>query len=122
MKMIRNNLLADLSKQFGLRMIKLNKFLKEERKEFVISNQVYKSGTSIGANIAESKYAQTKPDFITKLSIALKEAGETDYWIDLLFLSETIEKKEYDSLKNDLNIIIGTLIKIIKKTRDNLEE
>lgn len=120
--MIRNNLLADLSKQFGLRMIKLNKFLKEERKEFVISNQVYKSGTSIGANIAESKYAQTKPDFITKLSIALKEAGETDYWIDLLFLSETIEKKEYDSLKNDLNIIIGTLIKIIKKTRDNLEE
>ena len=122
MKMIRNNLLADLSKQFGLRMIKLNKFLKEERKELVISNQVYKSGTSIGANIAESKYAQTKPDFIAKLSIALKEAGETDYWLDLLFLSETIEQKEYDSLKNDLNIIIGTLIKIIKKTRDNLEE
>jgi len=120
--MIRNNLLADLSKQFGLRMIKLNKFLKEERKELVISNQVYKSGTSIGANIAESKYAQTKPDFIAKLSIALKEAGETDYWLDLLFLSETIEKKEYDSLKNDLNIIIGTLIKIIKKTRDNMEE
>ena len=120
--MIRNTLLADLSKQFGLRMIKLNKFLKEERKELVISNQVYKSGTSIGANIAESKYAQTKPDFIAKLSIALKEAGETDYWLDLLFLSETIEKKEYDSLKNDLNIIIGTLIKIIKKTRDNLEE
>ncbi len=120
--MIRNNLLADLSKQFGLRMIKLNKFLKEERKEFVISNQVYKSGTSIGANIAESKYAQTKPDFIAKLSIALKEAGETDYWLDLLFLSETIEQKEYDSLKNDLNIIIGTLIKIIKKTRDNMEE
>ena len=120
--MIRNNLLADLSKQFGLQMIKLNKFLKEVRKEFVISNQVYKSGTSIGANIAESKYAQTKPDFIAKLSIALKEAGETDYWLDLLFLSETIEQKEYDSLKNDLNIIIGTLIKIIKKTRDNLEE
>ena len=103
-------------------MIKLNKFLKEVRKEFVISNQVYKSGTSIGANIAESKYALTKPDFIAKLSIALKEAGETDYWLDLLFLSETIEQKEYDSLKNDLNIIIGTLIKIIKKTRDNLEE
>ena len=120
--MIKNNLLADLSKQFGLRMIKLNKFLTVERKEFVISHQVYKSGTSIGANIAESKYAQTKPDFITKLSIALKEAGETDYWIDLLFLSETIGQKEYDSLKNDLNIIIGTLIKIIKKTRGSLEE
>lgn len=120
--MIKNNLLAELSKKFGLRMIKLHKLLREERQEYVISHQVYKSGTSIGANIAESKYAQTKPDFIAKLSIALKEAGETDYWIDLLFLSETIEQKEYDSLKNDLNIIIGTLIKIIKKTRDNLDE
>ena len=120
--MIRNNLLAELSKNFALRIIKLHKFLREERQEYVISNQVYKSGTSIGANIAESKYAQTKPDFITKLNIALKEAGETDYWIDLLFLSETIEQNEYDSLKNDLNIIIGTLIKVIKKTKESLDE
>lgn len=116
--MIRNNLLAELSKNFGLRIIKLHKFLREERQEYVISHQVYKSGTSVGANIAESKYAQTKPDFISKLSIALKEAGETDYWIDLLFLSETIGQHEYESLKNDLNIIIGTLIKIIKKTKE----
>jgi len=85
--MIRNNLLAELSKKFALRIMKLSKSLKEERKEFVISHQIYKSGTSIGANIAESKYAQSKPDFLTKLNIALKEAGETDYWIDLLFLS-----------------------------------
>ena len=120
--MIRNNLLAELSKKFALRIMKLSKFLKEERKEFVISHQIYKSGTSIGANIAESKYAQSKPDFLTKLNIALKEAGETDYWIDLLFLSETIGQKECDSLKNDLNIIIGTLIKVIKKTRDNKDE
>lgn len=120
--MIRNNLLAELSKKFALRIMKLSKFLKEERKEFVISHQIYKSGTSIGANIAESKYAQSKPDFLTKLNIALKEAGETDYWIDLLFLSETIGQKECDSLKNDLNIIIGTLIKVIKKTRDNMDE
>jgi len=119
--MIKNNLLAELSKRFALRIIKLHKFLREERQEYVISYQVYKSGTSIGANIAESKYAQTKPDFVTKLNIALKEAGETDYWIDLLFLSETIEQQEYDSLKNDLNIIIGTLIKIIKKTRDGID-
>lgn len=120
--MIKNNLLADLSKQFGLRVIKLQKFLREEKQEYVISHQIYKSGTSIGANIAEGKYAQTKPDFIAKLSIALKEAGETDYWIDLLFLSGTIGQKEYDSLKNDLNIIIGTLIKVIKKTRENMDE
>ena len=115
-------MLAKLSKKFALRIMKLSKFLKEERKEFVISHQIYKSGTSIGANIAESKYAQSKPDFLTKLNIALKEAGETDYWIDLLFLSETIGQKECDSLKNDLNIIIGTLIKVIKKTRDNMDE
>lgn len=120
--MVKNNLLAELSKNFGLRMIRLHQFLRDKRQEFVISHQVYKSGTSIGANIAESKYAQTKADFITKLSIALKEAGETDYWIDLLFLSETIEQSEYDSLKNDLNIIIGTLIKVIKKTRDSLDD
>ncbi len=118
--MIKNNLLAELSKNFALRIIKLHKFLREERQEYVISTQVYRSGTSIGANIAESKYAQTKPDFVTKLNIALKEAGETDYWLDLLFLSETISQKEHDSLKNDLNIIIGTLIKIIKKARENL--
>ena len=116
--MTKNNLLAELSMKFGLRMIKLHDFLQKERHEYVISHQVYKSGTSIGANIAESKYAQTKPDFITKLSIALKEASETEYWIDLLFLSETIEQNEYNSLKNDLNIIIGTLIKVIKKTKD----
>lgn len=120
--MIKNNLLADLSKNFALRIIKLHTFLRENRQEYVISNQVYKSGTSIGANIAESKYAQTKPDFVTKLNIALNEAGETDYWIDLLFLSEIIGQKEYDSLKNDLNIIIGTLIKSIKKTRDGMDE
>jgi len=120
--MIKNNLLAELSKNFALRIIKLHKFLREERQEYVISKQIYRSGTSIGANIAESKYAQTKADFAMKLNIALKEAGETDYWIDLLFLSETIGQKEYDSLKNDLNIIIGTLIKIIKKVRESTDE
>ena len=120
--MIKNNLLAELSKNFALRIIKLHKFLCEERQEYIISKQIYRSGTSIGANIAESKYAQTKADFAMKLNIALKEAGETDYWIDLLFLSETIGQKEYDSLKNDLNIIIGTLIKIIKKVRESKDE
>ena len=120
--MIKNNLLAELSLKYGLRIVKLHRYLCDEKQEFVISKQIYKSGTSIGANIAESKYAQTKPDFITKLNIALKEAGETDYWLDLLLLSETISQKEYDSLKNDLNIIIGTLIKVIKKTREGMAE
>jgi four helix bundle protein len=84
--------------------------------------QLYRSGTSIGANVAESKNAQSKADFISKLSIALKEAGESDYWLKLLLKSRTISIHEYDSIKNDLNIIIGTLIKIIKTTKENLKK
>jgi four helix bundle protein len=87
-----------------------------------MSMQLYRSGTSIGANVAESKNAQSKADFISKLSIALKEAGESDYWLKLLLKSQTINKIEYDSIKNDLNIIIGTLIKIIKTTKENMKE
>ena len=119
--MIKNNLLAELSKNFALRIIKLHKFLCEERQEYVISKQIYRSGTSIGANIAESKYAQTKADFAMKLNIALKEAGETEFWLKLLYKSQTISEKEYESIQNDLNIIIGTLVKIIKKTKENMD-
>ena len=86
-----------------------------------MAKQVYRSGTSIGANIAESKNAQSKADFISKLSIALKEASETEYWLELLCDSETISEKEFKSLSQDLNVIIGTLIKIIKKTKENME-
>ena len=82
-----------------------------------MSKQVYRSGTSIGANIAESRNAQSKADFINKLSIALKEADETMYWLELLYESENIDNKQFESMSNDLNIIIGTLIKIIKKLR-----
>ena len=116
------NIVEEKSFDFAVRVVKLYKYLTTVKQEFVMSKQLLRSGTSIGANIAESKYAQTKADFAMKLNIALKEAGETDYWIDLLFLSETIGQKEYDSLKNDLNIIIGTLIKIIKKVRESKDE
>lgn len=84
-----------------------------------MSRQVYRSGTSIGANIAESRNAQSKADYISKLSIALKEADETEYWLILLYESETISQNEYNSLTSDLNIIIGTLTNIIKKTKEN---
>jgi four helix bundle protein len=119
--MLKDNLIAELSKQFALRIIKLYKYLLTDKKEYVMAKQVYRSGTSIGANIAESKNAQSKADFISKLSIALKEASETEYWLELLCDSETISEKEFKSLSQDLNVIIGTLIKIIKKTKENME-
>ena len=119
--MLKDNLIAELSKQFALRIIKLYKYLLTDKKEFIMSKQVYRAGTSIGANIAESKNAQSKADFISKLSIALKEASETEYWLELLCDSETISEKEFKSLSQGLNVIIGTLIKIIKKTKENME-
>ena len=119
--MLKDNLIAELSKQFALRIIKLYKYLLIDKKEYIMSKQVYRAGTSIGANIAESKNAQSKADFISKLSIALKESSETEYWLELLYNSETISEKEFNSLNQDLNVIIGTLIKIIKKTKENME-
>ena len=119
--MLKDNLIADMTENFALRIIELYRYLRKEKHEYVMSLQIYRSGTSIGANISESKNAQSKPDFVSKLSIALKEAGETEFWLKLLYKSQTISEKEYDSIQNDLNIIIGTLIKIIKKTKDKIE-
>ena len=84
-----------------------------------MSKQVYRSGTSIGANIAESINAQSRADFVNKLSISLKEATETKYWLELLFDSENISVKQFDSNVNDLNVIIGTLVTTIKNTKRN---
>ena len=120
--MIDNNLIYNLSKKFALRIIRLYRYILKERHEYDMSRQIYRSGTSIGANIAESKNAQSKLDFINKLSLALKEADETRYWLDLLFESETISEAEYQSITNDLSVIIGTLVKIIKKTKENLDQ
>ena len=106
-----------LSKKFALRVIKLYEYLNEEKKEHIISNQIYRSGTSIGANIAESIHAQSKADFVSKLNISLKEATETKYWLELLHESDKINDKEFESIVNDLNIIAGTLVTSIKKMR-----
>ena len=115
--MQNGNVMEELSIKFALRIIKLYKYLIEEKKEYIMSKQVYRSGTSIGANIAESKTAQSDADFINKLSIALKEANETKYWLVLLHESETISDEEYNSIENDINTIIGTLIIILKKKK-----
>jgi four helix bundle protein len=109
-----NSVIYTLSKRFALRIVKLYQILLD-RKEFVMSKQLYRSGTSIGANLAESLFAQSDADYISKLKIALKEASETKYWIELLYESDYLEEKEYISLNNDVKTIIGTLVNIVNK-------
>ena len=91
----------------------------KEKKEFVISKQVYRSGTSIGANIAESIYAQSEADYINKLKISLKEASETKYWLELLHETEYINDVQFDSLHDENSKLIGTLVNIINSTKNN---
>ena len=104
---------------FALRIVKLRKYLSETKNEYILSKQILRSGTSIGANIYESEHAQSKDDFLAKLYISLKEANETKYWLELLHLSDYIDDNQYESIINDLGKIIGTLVNIIKKTKDN---
>ena len=110
------NVIYKLCKKFSLRIIKLYSYLCDEQREYVISKQLYRSGTSIGANVAESVFAQSEADYISKLKIALKEASESKYWIELLYESQILTEPEYLSLDNDVKTIIGTLINIINKT------
>ena len=84
-----------------------------------MAKQILRSGTSIGANVAESIYAQSRPDFISKFKIALKEARETEYWLDLLHATNYIDDKAFESMNNDCGKIIGTLVKIINTTTKN---
>lgn len=101
MVVLKENVLIDKSVLFAARIVELNKYLVKEKKEYVISKQIVRSGTSIGANINEANYGQSKADFISKMHIALKETAETEYWIRLLVMSEYIDEKTGDSLLKD---------------------
>lgn len=116
---MKENLLIDKSIAFAVRMIKLQEYLIKNKKEKIISKQVLRSGTSIGANINEANYGQSKADFISKLHIALKETAETEYWIKLLSLSEYIEKNLSESLLNDCLEIKRILIASINTAKEN---
>ena len=112
-----DNVIYHLSKKFALRVVRLYLYLRDRKKEHVMSKQIYRCGTGIGANIAESRFAQSDADHISKLSIALKEASETLYWLELLHEAEYISDKMFDSLYNDANTIVGTLVNIINKLK-----
>ena len=114
-----NNVVHEKSKTFAIRVICFVRYLQTEKKDFVLSNQILRSGTSIGANVRESKNAQSTTDFINKLSIALKEADETAYWLELLFESDTIDKTMFNSLNDDTKELIALLTSIIKTTKNN---
>ena len=113
------SILKNKSYFFAIRTVKLAQFL-QQNKEFVMSKQILKSGTSIGALVREAEFAQSKLDFINKLSIALKEANETTYWLSLLNDTNYIEEKLFDSLQKDCKELISILISIIKTTKKNI--
>jgi len=111
---LKDNVVYDKSYQFAIRTVKLFKYLQEEHKEFVLSKQLLRSGTAIGALIRKGHYAQSRADFVNKLSIALKEANETDYWIDLLKDTGYLTEVMHQSIKQDIDEIIALLVSIIK--------
>jgi len=118
--MKNENALRDKSFLFALRVIKCYQFLQVEQKEFVLSKQLLRSGTSIGANVREAEQAQSKPDFIHKLSIAIKETNETLYWLELLGQSGYLRKIEFESIYQDCIELIKLLTSIIKKSKANI--
>ena len=116
--MRNENVIETKSFDFAVRIVNLYKHLTEEKKEYVLSKQLLRCGTSIGANVAEAERAQTKPDFFTKMSIALKEANETDYWLRLLHKTDYLTDNEFNSIYKDIDEIISLLVSITKTIKN----
>ena len=117
--MARQSIVGDKSLAFAKRIAKLYRFLVDKKKETIMSKQILRSGTSIGANIREGLFAQSRKDFISKMNIALKEAGETDYWIEILYSADYLTEMEYKSLKKDDDELVKMLSSIVKTTKEN---
>ena len=115
------NVLKSKSYAFALRVVKLYKYLSSQ-KEYVLSRQVLRSGTAVGALVSEAEFGQSKADFISKLSIALKEANETRYWLSLLRDSSYIDQKMYDSISPEIEELIRMLVSSIKTAKKNREK
>jgi four helix bundle protein len=114
---MKENIIQQKSFVFAVRIIKLNKYLVEKKKEFVLSKQILKSGTSIGANVEEAIGGFSRKDFRAKLSIAYKESRETEYWLKLLFETDYIDKKMFESMFEDCKELSKILFVIINKTK-----
>ena len=105
------------SMAFAVRIVNLHKYLKDEKREYVLSKQLLRSGTSIGANVREGTYGQSRADFRAKMSIALKEAAETEYWLELLTKTEYLTSEQYESIRADCNEIVKILTSIVKSSK-----
>lgn len=117
----KDSIIRQKAFDFAIRIINLYKYLVVEKKEYVLSKQLLRSGTSIGANVNEALYGQSKKDFINKLHISLKEASETEYWLELLNATEYLDEKEYKSIVNDNIEILKILTSIIKTSKESLD-
>ena len=111
------NVVEEKSFQFAVRIVKLCRYLREEKREHVISRQLLRAGTSIGANIAEAQQAQSKADFVSKMNIALKESVETRYWLRLLHATEHLSRTEFESILSDGTEVEKLLISIVKSAK-----
>ena len=118
---MKKNIIKDKSFAFALRIVNLYKFICD-KKEYVLSKQLLRSGTAVGALIREAEHAESKADFIHKMAISLKEANETEYWIELLYQSEFIDKTAYQSIKMDIEELLKLLTSIIKTTKLNAKK
>jgi len=117
---VRTNLIEKKSFRFSILVINLYRYLSEEKKEFILSKQLLKSGTSIGANIKEALEAQSKKDFLSKMNLSLKEARESEYWLELLIEAKYLETEEARHLLTECNEICRILNSIVKTTKENL--
>lgn len=118
--MAKENVVKEKSFAFALRVMKMYRFLVEQKKEYVLSKQLLRSGTAIGALVREAEHAESTADFIHKLAIAQKEANESEYWIELLYRSEYFDEKSYSSIISDLTELQKILASIILTTKEKL--
>ena len=116
---MQTNVVKEKSFAFALRIVKLYQLLCEQKKEYVISKQLLRSGTAVGALVREAEQAESRADFVHKLAIALKEANETEYWLDLLYHSKYLEETHYNSIAADSKDLLRLLTSIIKTTKDH---
>ncbi len=119
---MKENIIKNKSFAFALRIVKAYQFLCEQKKEYILSKQMLRSGTSVGAMVREAEQAESSADFVHKMAIALKEANETEYWIELIEQSNYLEEKVAISLKNDLAEILKLLTAIIKTSKENAKK
>ena len=111
------NVVKEKSKKFAVRIVRLYQYLSEEKREFVLSKQLLRSGTSVGANVREALQGQSKADFTAKMSISLKEINETEYWLELLFETAYLSKEQYESIAKDCKELAKLLTSIVKTSR-----